>query len=91
MADQGFDPSQTLSQREEPAGGNEIADPIDGCLELGGDHAAETCHLAFGDVVAGMVGQARVVDSGNQGVTLEGIGDGSRVVRLSRDAKFQRL
>ena len=64
-------------------------------LLLGGDeerdHAAEVAHLAQGDLVAGMVGQAGVEHLLDGGVPVEEGGDGTSVLAVLAHAHGERL
>ncbi len=60
-------------------------------LDQEGDHAAEVAHLAAGDRVAGMAGEARVEDALDGRVLAEEAGDRARVLAVLAHPQRERL
>ena len=90
MLDQALDAAEALGERPDPRAGDEV-DRLLLRLDEERDHAAEVAHLARGDLVARMVGQARVEHLDHARVLLEEGDDGARVLAVLPHPDGERL
>ena len=90
VLDQALDAAERLGEREDLRPGDERDGLLLG-LDEERDHAAEVAHLARGDLVAGVVGEAGVEHALDRRVPLEERDDGARVLAVLAHPDGERL
>ena len=91
MTDERLDAAQALGQGEDLAGGDHALGALEVALEFEGDHPAEAGHLRPGGLVAGVAGQAGVVDLRNLGMAEQMLRHDHGVLAVPPHAQSQGL